>query len=506
MAVTQDITVSEVSTDVAANTSKVRAVWTSTQTGESHNLNTRTAYYYVTKNRGEKVQHSISYTLPKGTTVTLLDTTFTVAHNDDGTGVVRVDTWMDTRISAGVVEQYHEIMLTTLARASTLDSLTCATTYFTGKLTYKYTPKSASHYNRCNISLNLDGTYVAVKTINLGKKAASQQTATVTLTDSELKTIYDQLPNATKGVLRFTFRTYSDSGYSKQVGDAVYKELTLNIPNNTTTQPAVSMAVTPVGSLPDAFKGLYIQGKTKVKAGLSAEGKFNATIKSYSMTVENTSYGSNANYTSGYLANYGSIAVKGYAKDSRGFSGSISGSITVLAYSKPKITVAVCGRCDADGNLSDDGTYLKIKATRSYSPVTSNDVQKNFCKIRYRYKAAAATNYSEWTTILESSNVSTNTVETGALLGGVLSLDTSYMVQVQAIDDIGDYAEATLSVPTEAVHTHRTKNGMGLGKYCEGENLLDVGWDAHFHGQVLIGAEGKTLEEYILAVISGEGG
>ena len=506
MAVTQDITVSEVSTSVADNTSKVRVVWTSKQTGESFNNYTRTAYYYVSINGGAETKYSVSYTLPKQTTKTILDITLTVPHRADGTGTVRVRTWMDTGISAGVVEHYHEIMLTTIGRATTLDSVTCATSYFTGKLTYKYTPKSASYYNKCQITIRLSETSrMAVKTIYLGKQATSQQTGTVTLSDSELKDIYDTLPNATKGVLRFTISTYSDSSYSTLVGDESYKELTLNIPDDTTTKATVSMSLAPVSSLPSAFSGLYIQGKTKVKATLSATGKYGASIKSYSMKVEGNSYGSGASYTSGYLSNYGSIPVYGYATDSRGYTGDASTNITVLAYSKPKITAEVCGRCDEDGKLSDDGTYLKIKATRSYSTVNSNGVQKNFCQIRYRYKAASASSYSAWTTILASSNLSTNTAETGALLGGVLALDKSYVVQIQAIDDIGDYAEVTINIPTEAVHTHRTRNGMGLGKYCEGENLLDVAWDARFHGEVFIGDTGMTLKEYIMAVIS-EGG
>lgn len=428
-----------------------------------------------------------------------------IVHDSDGSKSVSIVvdlhgyTVNENSGNAWYVSATKSVTLTTIPRASTLDSLSCATSYFTGKLTYKYTPKSSSFYNRCNISLNLDGTYIAVKSINLGKKAASQQTATVSLSESELETIYNNLPGAPKGVLRFTLRTYSDSGYSTQVGDAGYKEVTLYIPNDSTTQPSVSMSLVPVGSLPAAFDGLYIQGKTKVKATLSATGKFGATIKSYSMKVEGSTY---PGLTSGYLPNYGSIRVYGDALDTRSFIGSTYKDITVIAYSKPKITVSVCGRCDEEGNLSDSGTYLKIKATRSYSKVTSGGVQKNFCQIRYRYKAASASTYSGWTTILDS-NMSGNTVETGSLLGGVLDVDKTYVVQVQAVDDIGESAVATIDIPTEAVHTHRTKNGIGFGKYCEGENLMDVGWDARFNGDVYIGA--TTLKDYILAVIS-EGG
>lgn len=432
----------------------------------------------------------------------------TITHESDGTKKVTVywkwgvnSPWGHYANPSGS----FSVTLTTIPRASSMDSLSCATNYFTGALTYKYTPQSSAHYNRINIALNLDGTYIAVKTINLGKKSASQQTGSVTLSSSELTTIYNEIPNGRKGALRFTLRTYSDSGYSKQIGSAGYKEVTLYIPNNSTTQPAVSMSLTPVGSLPDAFDGLYIQGKTKVKATLSATGKFEADIKSYSMKVDGMTYDSGDSYTSGYLSKYGSMTVYGYATDSREHTGSTSKNITVIAYDKPKILNVEAVRCDADGNANDNGTYLKIKAKRSYSPVVSNGVQKNFCKIRYRYKAANASSYSAWSTILAANNLNSNAIETGALLGGVFAVNHTYLVQVQAIDDVGEHAETVVSIQTAEVYMHRTKNAMGLGKYAEGENLLDVGWDAHFHGEVLIGATGMTLRDYILSVIS-EGG
>ena len=507
MAVSQTLTLTEVedSISVAENTSQVKIVWKSTQSGDSWNGYTRTAYYWISINGGAETKYSVSYTLPKNSTKTILSKTITVPHMDDGSGTVTVRTWMDTRISAGEVTKTKTITLTTIPRASSIDSLSCATSYFTGKLTYKYTPKSNAFYNRCNISLNLNGEYIRVKQVDLGKKSAEQHTATVTLSSSELETIYKKLPSAKKGTLRFTFRTYSDKEYSEQIGDAVYKEVELKIPNDSTTQAAVSMSLAPVGSLPDAFDGLYVQGKTKVKATLSAEGKYGADIKSYSMKVDGTTYDSGDSYTSGYLTKTGSFTVYGYAKDSREYTGSTEKDITVIAYAKPKILDVVAARCDKNGNLADNGTYLKIIAKRSYSPVKSGGVQKNFCKIRYRYKVASASSYSSWATILAKDNLTNDQVETGALLSGALAVTTSYLVQVQAIDDIGEKADTVINVPTDIVHNHRTKDGWGFGKYCEGENLLDVAWDAHFHGDILIGDTGMTLKEYILSVIS-EGG
>lgn len=390
----------------------------------------------------------------------------------------------------------------TVPRATTIDSLTCNSEYLNGKITYKYTPQTANYYNRVNITLNISGTLTAVKTINLGKKTATQQTTSVTLSADELAIIYNKLPSTRAGTLRFTLRTYKDSDYTSQIGDADQKEVTLNIPDNSTTKPTVTMTLAPVSSLGSGFAGLYIQGKTKVKATLSATGKNNATIKSYKMTADGTTYDSDDAYTSAYLAHEGSISVVGYATDSRNITGSISKTITVIPYSKPALLPAsgendiICARCDANGNLSDSGTYLKIKAKRRYSKVISTNGQYNYCKIRYRYKAEGGS-YSSWTNLLLGSNLSTDEIVTGALLGGALAVDKSYIVQVQAIDDIGESATTTISVPTDKVYMHEaaSMNSLGIGKYAEEENMVDVAEDitVKVRGDLIVG--GRTISD-----------
>ena len=138
----------------------------------------------------------------------------------------------------------------------------------------------------------------------------------------------------------------------------------------------------------------------------------------------------------------------------------------------------MAARCDANGNLSDAGTYLKIKAKREYEKVMSGGAQKNFCKIQYQYKAEGATSYSGWVTILDSKSSTSDEVVTGALLNGGLAIDTNYLVHVQAIDDVGEKAEVTLYVPSEKVYMDRPAGGkgMGLGGYNTADNQLDLYW------------------------------
>lgn len=495
MAVSQTLSVTEVanSQNVSSNTSKVRILWQSTQTGDSWNGYTKTAKYWISINGGAETEYQVSYTLPKGTTKTILDTTITVTHKDNGSGTVKVRTKMDTGISAGVVEKSKEITLTTIPRASEISSATAVT--LANNCSVKWTPKSASF--RYKLKFALGNWSYTTGAIHPNTTSAYTYTGYAIPMD-----VAKQITSSKTGTMTVTLYSYSDSGATKQIGSADSATFTVTVP---ALNPEVDMTLSPVGSLPSDFAGLYIQGKTKVKAALRAEGQYGASINSYSVKVDGKSYGSGDGYTSGYLAKAGKVTVTGYATDSRGYEGSTPKDIEVLPYAKPQIlpiSSEVAFRCDQDGNPTDSGTYLKIRARRVYSKVTNGMVAYNTCEIRYRYKAVSATNWSAWVTILPG-NRDGDEVETGALLGGVLSVQSTYEVQVQAIDDLGEYAETTITIPTDSVHMHRTKNGLGLGKYCEGENLLDVGWDARFHGEVMVGDQ--TLREFILAVIS-EGG
>ena len=429
-----------------------------------------------------------------------------ITHNNDGTKSVSITVsvvgeTIDGKYNSGwAVSTSQSVALTTIPRASEITSVADVT--LGDACNVKWTPKSASFRYKLHFRLgNWSHTTDPIHPNNTTEY--TYRSHPISMDAAE------EIPNAKTGTMTVELRTYSDSGATEQIGDADSATFTVTVPDNDSTRPEVSMILTPVSSLPDAFDGLYIQGKTKIRAELSAIGKYDATISSHSMKVENSAYDSEDDYTSDYLAQYGRIPVYGYATDSRGFTGSISDEITVLPYTKPKILTVdgavIANRCDAEGNPIDSGTYLKIKAKRSYSLLNSEGAQHNYCKIQYRYKLESAESYSDWVTILDGNSLTSDEVETEPLLGGVLSAKSTYVVEVRAIDDIGEAGPTTIVIPTDTVYMHRTKNGMSLGKYAERENLLDVAWDTHLRGEVKIGAEGMTLREYILAVIS-EGG
>ena len=501
MSVSQSLTLTESNPIVASNTSKVRILWQSTQSGESWNGYTRTAKYYVSINGGAEKEYSVSYTLPQNATATIVDTTLTITHKSDGTGSVKVRTWMDTSISAGVVTQEKTLNLSTIPRASSIDSLACNTAYFTGTLTYKYTPKSGSYYNRCNIALNIGGVFTAVKTVNLGQKAASQQTATVTLSESELSTIYNKLPKTTKGKLRFTFRTYSDSGYTSQVGNEGYKEITLTIPNNTTTQPTVTMTLSPVSDF-TGESGIYVKGLSKVKAVFtSGAGEYGASIASYKMTVAGKDYASP--FTSDYLATAGNVTVKGTITDSRGYSRTYTQTISITDYAKPSIDSLSCNTIYFNGTIAYK--YTPANAVFYSRCVVALNISGTYTQIRDIKLGVKTASQQTATAALTESELSTIYNKLPSSTQGTLRFTFSTYIDSGYSTQIGDatYKEISLNIPNiDATQPTATLTVSPVTSLASPFNTLYIKGKTKVKADLASGAGkfGATIKSYSVSI------
>lgn len=292
----------------------------------------------------------------------------------------------------------------------------------------------------------------------------------------------NQIPNSPTGTMTATLYTYSDSGATTQVGDASSKTFTVTVPDNVNTKPyATEMKLSSVSSLGEAFKDLYVQGLSKVKVTSTEVGQYGAAVVWKNITVENKEYGSGSDYTSDYLSGYDSISVKLTIQDSRGFTNTKTLSITVIPYSKPRVipraeeTSVVCARCDENGNLTDSGTYLRIRARRSYSPCLVDGVQKNFCGLRFRYKKYFGTAFSDWQNLLLATDNTTEEVD-AVVLNGALETNVSYVVQIDAVDSIQNHAYVSFDVPTDEVYLHKAGSlgSLGIGEYVEGSNVISI--------------------------------
>ena len=299
--------------------------------------------------------------------------------------------------------------------------------------------------------------------------------------------VANQITSASSGSMKVELFSYTDSTCKTQIGSSSAKTVTATVPDNSSTKPSVSMDLSVVSDLGSAFSGLYIQNLTKVKATISASGKYGASVSKTQTYIGGTKFSG----TSGLITHTGEVTVKGEATDSRGYVGKAEQVITVIPYAKPAIapaageTAIVCARCDASGNYSTSGTYLRIKAKRIYSPVIASGVQKNGCIIRYKVGSGS------WKTIL-TKDASSDEVDT-VISGVVSSVTSSYTIQVGVADDIGNTASATIIIPTESVTFSLRNGGQGaaFGEYSKDEKNLTVAadWELHAKGTSMFAME-----------------
>ena len=360
------------------------------------------------------------------------------------------------------------VALTTIPRASAISSAGNVT--LGNKCSVKWTPLSTSF--RYKLKFSLDGWSYTTEAINPGTTSVYTYTGyTIPLA------VADYISSTSKtGSMTVALYTYSDTACSNMIGSISTKTFTVTIPENASTKPSVSMTGVPVSSLSSPFSDMFIQGMSKFQATITASGKYGAAIASQKLTIEGKSYG--APYISGFIASSGDVTVKASVTDSRGFTGEVQKTITVIPYQKPKLLPGagesgiICARCDASGSLTESGTYLKIVAGRSYSKVTADDAQNNFCEIRYRYRLESANTFSDWITLLDKSDVSADTVNSGAIANVVASAQSTYVVQLGVADDVGEAAAIQFVIPTDFVTIDCPDayggRRMGLFRYVDG--------------------------------------
>lgn len=457
LAVSQTLTLTQTSQSVSGNYSYVTFKWTSTQSGSSWNGYTRTAYYYVSKNGGSETKYSVSYTLPKSSTKTIVSKSIQVAHKTDGTGSIKVRTYMDTDISAGVIEKSKSLTLTTIPRATT-PTASASSVNMGSKVTIN-TPRASSSFTH-DLAYSFEGaSYVSITT---GVGTSYSWT---------VPDLASKIPDDTSGSLKI--RCITKSG-STTIGTK-YVTITAKVPSSvvpTVSSVTLAEAVTTVA---DLF-GVYVQGKSKVKATITAAGAKGSTIESYESTLLGTVY-KGSSWTSGLLTSYGTLTVKTRVKDSRGrWSSYKETTLTVVQYYAPKVTSLKAHRCDANGAAQDDGIYAYIEYAYQVAPVSD----KNTAAMKIDFKRSTAEEYGSADVFLTGTALSADTGQ--KMDSPTLSTDYQYDIRLTVTDAFGSTATYVTTLPSGAVILDIRANGLGIafGKTSE-QDGVEFGWDIVDH-------------------------
>ena len=281
------------------------------------------------------------------------------------------------------------------------------------------------------------------------------------------------------------------------------KPSTYRMVETTDTEPKVTMVLTPSNpdSVPSALANTYIQGKSGVKATITAEGRYNATISNVEVMADIVGAGSfftpptakaTATLTTDAITKSGNVSVIGSATDSREFTGEIQESIFVEPYSKPSIqpiegeTSIRCYRSNGSGKQVGNSTSVWVKVKRSYHSLDGN----NLCKLQWRYREAkdAWNNTHQWFNLIARTDTAKDAYSD--LLRDanrepiVFELDEPYVIQIRAVDDFVEYSYDDFEIPTQDVALHLGDGGKNvtIGEYCNyaEERTFTSAWKAIF--------------------------
>ena len=269
-----------------------------------------------------------------------------------------------------------------------------------------------------------------------------------------------------------TFAPYSTTSASMTcviTWNGVSKSVTLNVPNNSSTKPSCSVAMsvdTPSGW------STYVQTVGKAKATVTASGKYSATIRSYSISMNGETLTTNP-AVSGYLSNSGSNTCTVTVTDSRGFTNTASATFTVTAYTAPRLSGVSIYRSDSSGNAASGGAYLTYKFTPTIS--STGNTNQNAKKYRLGYRTQGSSTWNYWDA---EANLSSYTNAVQQIRGGNLSATTIYEAYVYIKDSFSTVSSDTGTIPTEAVimDFNSAGTGGGIGMYTQAASYLDVAW------------------------------
>ena len=272
-----------------------------------------------------------------------------------------------------------------------------------------------------------------------------------------------EIPNATSATITIKCVTYNGSA---QVGSAS-KSVKLSVPSS--VKPSVSgITLAEAESGLNAKFGAYIQGRSKISGTVNATTAYGSAIASYKVEINGAVYTSRT-FTTGFLKNSGNQSVKVTVTDRRGrTSDAYTTTYNVLAYTEPKITSFEVLRYANASTQSDDGLYVKVFIKGTVTNLSS----KNTVALKYRYRFASKTEYTEAT--VSVSNYAF-TYESGLISG--LNSSSSYIFEAE-LTDYFTSAITAFTLPTAFATMDILADGTGVafGKVAEEQDCFDVGF------------------------------
>lgn len=412
------------------------------------------SYTITGKNGSQLINGNGNWTWGNTTEFKIAESTYTYKHNDDGTGSCTLSaSWYTGLSSSSVVGNSMsvsgKVSLPAIPRASTPSvssnmnmgteytiNIARASSNFTHTLTYTFGKTSG--------------------TIATGAGASAKWTPPLTLAN--------QIPNASSGTGTITCKTYNGSTL---IGTKTCS-FTAVLPSSYVPS-FTSITATRVNNVVPSSWGIYVRTKSKCTLAINgAAGIYGSTIKSYSISGGGYS-STSSSFTTGTLNTAGTNTFTAKITDSRGRTATKTVSITVVDYTAPVINSYSSQRCTSNGTVSDEGTYIKALATRTFASCSS----KNTATLTVAYKKASDSSYGTATTL---------TSGTASVIGaGAIDVNYTYDVKYTLTDAFGSVVKYDQVGPSFSTIDYKAGGkGLAFGKAAETEDLFDCNFQSKF--------------------------
>ena len=291
--------------------------------------------------------------------------------------------------------------------------------------------------------------YITIKNgsttyLSLARRVWSAGTAyrTITLTASERTTLL----NAMASVKSFTatIELVTKSG-STQIGSASTCTCTIRT-SQANSGPSLSGftfadSYSTTTAITDNNQVLIQDYSRLTVTPGTATARNGASIVSYSAVCS----GVTKSNTTGAALSLGTIGTSGTrditltVTDSRGYTASVTQSVTVVPYSKPRVSSGSLRR------TNDIETEMQLVFNGSISPITVDGTQKNsLLYARYRYKLTSASSYNSYTSILGSVTATSSSFSFSNLELCNLDSESSYDFHLQIRDQLNSLTSLDL--------------------------------------------------------------
>ena len=452
------ITITQNSQSVANNTSNVTVSVRVYRTNTGYTTY-GTGTVYCTINGTQYTESITSDDKITSSGVVIFTKTLNIAHNADGTKTLTVSARITHQQFSSSSQSYPQA-LTTIPRATT-PTVSASSVDMGASITINM-PRASSSFDHTL-------TYkFGSATGTIGSDLTTSKAWTVPLS------LASQIPNGTSGTCTITCKTYNGSTL---IGTKTVS-FTAKVPSSVVPSISALTVAEATTGLAAQF-GAYIQNKSKLKVTITAAGSYSSTIKSYKTTVAGKSYTASS-FTSGVLTSSGTVTISTTVTDSRGRTATKESTVSVLAYTAPKITKFSALRTNAGVQVTMNFAIASLGSKNAKSYVLS-------------YKPKTGNTWEQLATGSVYTYNSSQTFSEG------FSTESSYDLQLVVTDYFGDSAAAIAyaEIPTAFTLLDFNASGKGLafGKVSEIENQMEIDMPMSIYKDVFMGGSKRANDE-----------